>query len=457
MQSSSDQNANGKPSPLLTEPVGRTLIRLSAPMVLGVAAIVLFNTVDTFFVGQLGALELAAMSFTFPVVLVVMSISMGLSIATTSVVSRTIGSGDTARVIQLTTHALILANILVFLFCVLGLLTIDPLFRALGATEDILPLIREYMIPWYLGVGFLVIPMVGNGSIRATGDTKTPSFIMVFAGVANVILDPILIFGLGPIPRMELQGAAVATVISRSLTFLAALWILHKREHLLDWSLPKMSQMWESWRQVLYIGAPAAGARMLIPLSTGVLTRMVAGYGPQAVAAYGVGQRLESLVLIGVGAFGAAMTPFIGQNFGAGQLGRVKSAFGFGVKVALVLGIGMMIVLALAARPLASLFNDDPTVVDTTVKFLWIIPVSYGLYGIANLAIETFNALNRPLHAVVLISIRLFALAIPLAWVGSRWFNIPGIFGGISAANILIGAVAYLYTMRFLSRLKREA
>jgi putative MATE family efflux protein len=422
-------------------------------MVLGVAAIVLFNVVDTFFVGQLGALELAAMSFTFPVVLVVMSISMGLSVATTSVVSRTIGRGDAAGVIRLTTHALILANSVVILFCVLGILTIDPLFRALGATEDILPLIKQYMIPWYLGVGFLVIPMVGNGSIRATGDTKTPSFIMIFAGVVNVILDPILIFGLGPIPRMELQGAAVATVISRSLTFLAALWILHKRERLIEWSLPKMNQMWDSWRQVLYIGAPAAGARMLIPLSTGVLTRMVASYGPQAVAAYGVGQRLESLVLIGVGAFGAAMTPFIGQNFGARQCGRVKEAFVFGVKIALVLGIGMMIILALAAQPLAALFNDDPVVIAAAIQFLWIIPISYGLYGIATLAIEAFNALNRPLHAVVLISIRLFALAVPLAWVGSLWLGVPGIFAGISAANILIGALAYLFTMRFLKRL----
>jgi putative MATE family efflux protein len=422
-------------------------------MVLGVSAIVLFNVVDTFFVGQLGALELAAMSFTFPVVLVVMSVSMGLSVATTSVVSRTIGSGDTAGVIRLTTHALILANGVVILSCVLGILTIDPLFRALGATEDILPLIKQYMIPWYLGVGFLVIPMVGNGSIRATGDTKTPSFIMIFAGVVNVILDPILIFGWGPIPRMELQGAAIATVISRSLTFLAALWILHKRERLIEWSLPKVNQMWDSWKQVLYIGAPAAGARMLIPLSTGVLTRMVAGYGPQAVAAYGVGQRLESLVLIGVGAFGAAMTPFIGQNFGAGQYDRVRQAFGFGVKIALVLGIVMMVVLALAARPLAALFNDDPVVIASAVQFLWIVPISYGLYGIASLAIETFNALNRPLHAVVLISIRLFVLAIPLALMGSLWFDIPGIFGGISAANILIGVVAFVFTKRTLNRL----
>ena len=153
-------------------------------------------------------------------------------------------------------------------------------------------------------------------------------------------------------------------------------------------------------------------------------------------------QRLESLVLIGVGAFGAAMTPFIGQNYGAGQCDRVRAAFGFGTKIALVLGISMMVLLAVAARPLAALFNDDPKVIAAAVQFLWIIPISYGLQGIAAMSIETFNALNRPLHATALISIRLFALAVPLAWVGSVWFQLPGIFGGISIANGIIGILA---------------
>ena len=444
-------------SPLLSAPVGPTMLRMAAPMVLGMASVVLFNVVDTYFVGQLGALELAAMSFTFPPVFVIMSLSMGLSVATTSVISRAIGSGDRQQVRRLTTHALALANTVVALFCLAGLLTIDPLFRALGAGDDVLPLIRQYMVPWYIGVGFLVIPMVGNGAIRATGDTRTPSYLMMLAGGLNMVLDPVLIFGLGPLPRLELQGAALATVIARSMTFFAALWILSVRERMLDLSLPSPAQLWDSWRRVLHIGGPATGAKLLVPLSTGVLTRMVSGYGPHAVAGFGVGQRMESLVLIGVGALSAAATPLVGQNFGAGNCERVKETLAFGVKVALIWGAGVAALLALAAVPLASAFNDQPEVVAAAVSYMWIVPVSYSAYGVALLVIEVFNAVNRPLRAVAIIGVRLFVLAIPMAWAGSLVWGTPGVFAGISASNVLVGLLASLLAWRLFSRFESDA
>ena len=450
-----DPHSNTEGSPLLTAPVGPTLIRMAAPMVLGMASVVLFNVVDTFFVGQLGALELAAMSFTFPVVFVVMSLSLGLSVATTAVISRAIGTGDLQQVRLLTTHALALANLLVVLFCVAGLLTIDPLFSLLGAGADTLPLIRQYMVPWYVGVGFLVIPMVGNGAIRATGDTRTPSYLMIFAGLVNVVLDPLLIFGWGPFPRLELQGAAITTIIARAMTFVAALWILHYRERMLVLSLPRLAQLWDSWKRVLYIGTSAAGARMLIPLSTGVLTRMVAGHGPHAVAGFGVGQRLEALVMIGLGAMGAATTPFVGQNFGAGQCGRVREAMLFGIKVSMLWGGAVALLLVLGAQPLARLFNDQPQVLQTAVRYAWIVPLSYGTHGVALLVIEIFNAVNRPLRSLLIIFIRLFVLAIPLAWAGSVLWGVPGIFAGISASNLLTGAVAAVMAWRMIARLAR--
>jgi len=422
-------------------------------MVLGMASVVLFNIIDTFFVARLGPAELAAMSFTFPVVFTVMSLSLGLSVAATSVISRAIGRGDTAQVRRLTTHALALANSVVAIFCVAGLLTIDPLFAALGAGEEIRPLIRQYMVPWYIGVGFLVIPMVGNGAIRATGDTKTPSYLMIFSGLLNAIIDPLLIFGLGPFPRLELQGAAIATIISRSMTLVAAVWILHHRDKMLDLSLPRPAVLWDSWRQFLFIGAPAAGAKMLMPLSTGVLTRMVSSHGAFAVAAFGVAQRLEALAMIGVGALGAAVSPFIGQNYGAKNLQRVRQAFRFVVAVALGLGLALAILLGIFARPLILLFNDQPDVVHTASWFLWLVPASYGLFGAAMMTIEAFNAINRPLRAVVVIFVRLFVLAIPLAWAGDMVWGLPGIFAGISAGNMLIGVGSYAATRRFLSGL----
>jgi len=272
-------------TPQLVEgPVGKTLVRLTLPMLVGILGMVAFNLVDTFFVGRLGTRELAAMSFTFPVVLVVSSIARGLGVGTTAVISRAIGEGDHQKVQRLTTDSLLLSLLVVIAFVVVGVLTIEPLFRLLGAGDEVLPLIKRYMLIWYVGMPFVVIPMVGNSAIRATGDTKTPSVIMLTAMLVNLGLDPLLIFGPGPFPRLELAGAALATAIARASALGVSLYVLRKREGMITLSLPRLRELANTWRRVLYLGVPAAATYIVIPLSTGIVTRLVAGYGVDRVA-----------------------------------------------------------------------------------------------------------------------------------------------------------------------------
>ncbi len=419
-------------------------------MMVGIAAILFFNLVDTFWVGQLGGLELAAMGFTFPVVMVVMNLTIGLSIGSTAVIASSLGEGDESDTRRLATDALILALVLVTAVSAVGILTIEPLFRALGAEEDTLPLIREYMEPWYLGVGLLVIPMVGNGAIRATGDTKTPSLVMVIIGLFNAGLDPLLIFGWGPFPALGLRGAAYATVGSYIGAFVVAGWVLTKREKLIAFELPKPSQVIASWRRILRIGLPAAGTNLLTPLAAGAITRVVSSHGPEAVAAYGAGTRVEGLAMMGVYAMTAALTPFVGQNHGAGKIERIRETLRFNVKVATVWGVGAAALLALLANPLARLLNDDPAIVEYTKLFLWIVPASYIPYGIALLVAAMYNAMEMPLKATLLAALRLVALAVPLAWLGSYLYGLPGLFGGIVAANVVMGITAALVIRRDL-------
>ena len=199
-------------NPLLEGPIARTLVRMALPMAFGMAALILFNVVDTLYVGRLGATQLAAMSFTFPVVYMLMHVAVGLGIGLVAVVSRVIGEGDHQRVRRLTSDGLILANTVVIVLAVAGLLSIDPLYRALGAGDDLVSMIKSYMVWLYGGVGFLVIPIMGNSAIRATGDTKTPAIIMAVAGVVNIALDPLLIFGIGPFPRLGFDAAGGVNV-----------------------------------------------------------------------------------------------------------------------------------------------------------------------------------------------------------------------------------------------------
>jgi putative MATE family efflux protein len=436
----------------LTEgPVGRTLIRLTIPMLFAILTMVAFNLVDTAFVGRLGTKELAAISFTFPVVLVVNSLAGGLGVGASAVISRAIGQGDRYRVQRLTTDSLALAVAVVAVFSLVGLATIDPLFRLLGATPAVLPLIRQYMTLWYIGVLFVVIPMVGNAAIRATGDTKTPAVIMMVAAGINLALDPLLIFGLGVFPGLGLTGAALATVIARAMTLLASLWVLVRRERMVVWSRPRFKEVLTSWKQVLYIGLPAAGTNVLVPISAGIITGMVAAYGPEAVAALGVGSRIESLSLGVFMALASVLTPFVGQNWGAGRLDRVRLSVSYAQRFALLWGALLFMILVAFGGPVALIFNDDAIVVATLVDYLRIVPLSYGLLGMLMLANAALNALNRPLQSALLTVLRLFVLYVPLAAMGSALLGLQGIFAAAAVANVLAGVAAFFWLRHVLA------
>jgi len=427
---------------LLTEgPVGKVLVKLTIPMIFGMVGIVAFHLVDAFFVGQLGAQELAALSFTFPVVMVIGSIALGLGAGASAVISRAIGEGDSERVKRLTTDSLVLSVLIVVAIVIVGFLTLDPLFRLLGATPELLPLIRQYMVIWYPGMVFLVVPMVGNNAIRATGDTKTPALIMIMAAIVNTVLDPLLIFGPGPLPRLGLAGAATATVIARALSLVTAFWVLYYRDRMVTFVIPTFKAAVNSWKSILYIGLPTAGTRIIIPLSIGVVTRLMASYGPEAVAAFGVSVRIEFFAMTVLVALSSVISPFVGQNWGAGRYDRVKLGTQYSKRFSMVWGGAMLIVLALSARLIAPLFNDDPKIISTTVLYLMIVPIGFGFQGVLQISATTLNVLQKPLHAAALVGTQMFILYIPLAYAGSFVFGLKGAFFGIVAAQSVAGVI----------------
>lgn len=444
-------------NPRLTAgPVAPTLARLAAPMLAAMLAMVGFNIADTFFIGRLGTEPLAAISFTFPVIVVVSSIALGLGIGTSSAIARAIGRGDRDRVRRLTTDALVLVFGVVLVLAAVGMATVRPLFTALGAEPHVVRLIADYMEIWYLGVPVVVIPMVGNGAIRATGDTRTPAAIMLLAMVVNLGLDPLFIFGLGPVPALGLRGAAIATVGSRAITLVAALLILHRRERMLCFERPALADVLESWRSILYVGLPAALTNLIVPASMAFVTRFVAAFGVAAVAGFGVATRLEMVPLMVINALGSVLVPFVGQNWGAGEVARVRSAVKISHGFALVVGAVAVVLFRAAGSSIARVFNATPEVVETVVLYGGLVGFGWGLQGVVTLSTATFNALNRPLPSSTLALLRMAVLYVPLAWLLSRRFGLVGIFVAALVANIVTGGVAILWTRVAIARLSRD-
>lgn len=433
---------------LLEGSVAGHLQRLALPMVWGILATMSFNVVDTYFVAQLGSAPLAAMSFTFPVVMVINSFAIGLGAGTSSAVARAYGAGDLERVRRLVTDASLLALLVALSISAVGLATIKPLFRLLGADPEMLPLIADYMVPWYLGAVFAVVPMVALSSLRAIGNSALTGRIMVAVAFFNLILDPLLIFGLLGFPRLELQGAALSTVIARGVSFFAALYFLVRREHLMAPPQRKLSVLLASWRTVLAVGLPAIATNVIIPMAGGVVVALVAVHGTDAVAGLGVALRIEPLALIVFYALSSVVGPFIGQNAGAGKVERMQRTVSVLARFCIGFGAALAVLLYFAGPAVVRLFSDSPQVLAVAIAYLTLVPFSYAGYGFVMSANAAFNGLGHPLPATLISFLRVLGVYLPLAWVGNQLWGITGLFAATATANLLLGGLAWWWLRR---------
>jgi len=433
-------------------PVGRQLVQMTLPVLLGILTMMGQTLIDAWFLGRVGDRALAAHAFSFPILMIVTSVAIGLGAGTSSVVARAIGCDDDNRARRLTTDSLLLSFIITALVSALGIATIDPLFRLLGAPADMLPLIHGFMVILYLGVPFVVVGMVAMASMRATGDTRLPSKIMILGSVLNVLLDPVLIFGVGPVAGLGLNGAAVAALLARGSIFVTGVYFLRYRLDMVSFSRPGSAELLRSWRDILHVGIPAAATNAIVPVGTAVITAMIARYGPDAVAGFGVASRIESLTLVMYYAMSAIIGPFVGQNLSAGRQDRILLALRLCAGFCLVSGLVVAALLAGWAGFLPSLFSDSADVLGVARMFLLTAPIGYGAYGIVMVMNASFNGMGQPMPAVAISVGRIIALYLPMAMAGMSLFNERGIFAAYAAANIVSGAIAYGWATKTVQR-----
>jgi putative MATE family efflux protein len=293
--------------------------------------------------------------------------------------------------------------------------------------------------------------------MRATGDTLLAGKLMIAAAILNILLDPIFIFGFGPIPEMGLNGAAIAGLLSRGAFFVVGTWYLRYRLDLVTFGKPDRAELRQSWRDVLHVGLPAAGTNVIVPMGLALVTAMIADFGPKAVAGFGVASRIESLVLVPFYALSAIIGPFVGQNLSALREDRIQLSLRLSAIFCIASGLAIAAILALASGFLPRLFSDSPEVIDVTKTFLWIAPIGYGTYGIVMFVNASFNGLGRPMPGVAVSVMRIVVLYIPLALIGKALFGIVGIFGAYALANLLSGGIAFMWARIVVSRLFRQA
>ncbi|MBV1915961.1 MAG: MATE family efflux transporter [Pseudomonadales bacterium] len=438
-----------KPARDLTNgPVTPLLLGMAIPMVWGILSMIVISLGDIYFIGQLGSKELAALSFAFPIVMIFGRLSRGMGTGAGSVIARSIGAGDQQSVERLCRDSLILSLIVMLIFAALGLTTIDLIFGLMGASPEILSYIHQYIEVWYFGAIFLAIPMSGNAILRAAGNARAPSQVMIFTSAINLALAPVLIFGLVGFPAMGLMGAAVATIVARALSVILTLYILVYQESLLKFSIPSWDDFVLSSRSILHVGLPAAVSAMIIPLSGAVLIRLMADYGTDAVAAFGIVTRIEALAMVPLLAIAGSIAPFVGQNFGAKKYHRI----GEGLKAAAMLTTLCSVTIAILffsfSTPIISVFNDEIGVIGIANHFLLIVPISFMGAGLVVMTSASCNALGKPRIAVTLAIARFVVLLIPLALIMGHHFGYVGVFWAMFLSNFIAAIVAVIILRR---------
>ena len=426
----------------------RQLWQQTWPMALGVMSLLGFYLVDSIFVARLGTAPLAAQSFTFPLAFLVIGVQVGIGIAIAALISRAIGAGQQDQANRLGALVLTGGGLLLGVLLLLLWLLQAPAFSLIGASDAIRELIRPYWAIQVLAMWVGGVLYFGYSLFRAHGNTRFPGLMMVLTSLLNLMLDPILIFGVGDWDGFGLPGAALASL----LAFAIGLGILVLALRGKGWVQRHgmLVQMRVSAWPFAQIAGPAMISQLMPPLAAMLATALVARAGDQAVAAWGMASRLESFSIVLVLGMTMALPPWLGRCYGGNDWDTVRRL----MRVAATMVIGWQLVLgllmALLAAPLAGLLVDTAPVQAYLALLIRWLPPSYGLLGVCMLVVSASNALGWPMRAMLISFLRLFLCYLPLLWLGYQLGDFGGLALGAAFGNLLAGVMAWMFYQQAL-------
>lgn len=426
----------------------KTLLITGISMIPATLAMSLFNIVDTFFVGKLGTAALSAMGFCFPIVGIVSCLHHGLSTAIMALLSHALGRGDKADAARMIAHGMGFTVIVSLFIGILGAIFVRPLCALWIETPEVLDYVCQFMQIWFLGSFTIALGLSSHKLVMAIGFPKLAAVWMIAALAVNVILEPIFIFGLGPIPALEMYGAAIATVLAQALTPIGCLYILNKKLNVFNAAVLNLRQFGQSIIRILKFSIPTILGTLINPLAGFIMTTLSAHFGDETVAAMACESRLESIAFVVPMSIGMGLMPMIAQNYGAKQFERIEQIRKLSMRFAGIYLFICAIILNFAAVELVSLFSDDPGVIELGARALRIISWSFLGQEIFRFGGFVFSGCNRPGASAAFNMCKIFAFLIPLSMLCIPFENVNWLFYGrliaeLSSCVIIVIAAKY--------------
>ncbi|MFW6308589.1 MAG: MATE family efflux transporter [bacterium] len=424
---------------IIDQPVLPTILKLSWPIMVGESMQLMYNLADTFWVGKLGAQYLAAITVSFPIIFIIFSVGIGFSISGVALVSQYTGAGEHDKANLATAQIFVFAISLSLIFSIIGQFLGRDLLILIGADSEILPHAFAYFRVIAAGIPLMFIYFIFSSVLQGIGDTKTPMYLKLVAVFANVVLDPLLIFGVGWFPELSIQGAAVATVITRLFAAAVGLYIIFSGKRGLHLKLHHFYPDWDMIKKIVKIGFPAAVGDSGLSIAVSILTSIVAGFGTFTLAAYGVANRITSIIRMPAMGIGRATGVIVGQHLGADQKDEaektawISTGIIFGVMI--ILAVGMLF----TAGTLVSIFTDETEVIRIGSHYLKIVGFGFTFLGAQIVLAGALSGAGKTVQQTFFRLLTLWGFQIPLAYGFAHYleWGSSGIWWGIFTAKLL--------------------
>lgn len=427
------------------------LFRLSLPIVFANILQTAYQLTDTFWVGRLGEEAVAAVSLSFPVIFLLISLGGGLAIAGAIMVAQYKGGGNLRQVDYVSAQTLWLMAFVSVVLSVLGYFTAAPIMHFLGAEDAVFAPAVAYLKISFLGMIFLFTFFMFQSLMRGVGDVKTPLLIVLGTVLLNLVLDPLLILGFGPVPAFGVSGAAMATVFTQGVAAVIGLFILFSGKYGIHFKKENLKPDFALAKKMFFLGFPASMEQATRALGMGMMFFLVADFGTAALATYGIGTRILSLMIIPALGMAMATATFVGQNIGAGKKERAEEVAKTSTTVSFVFLTLLGAVIYLFAEPLSAAFiPDSPLVIQSTTAFIKVMALSFGFMGLQQVVGGVFMGAGDTTTSMLLSVMAVWVFRFPLAYLLSRHTALGemGIWYSFPISNVLSGVVSYFWFLK---------
>ncbi|MFC1478211.1 MATE family efflux transporter [Candidatus Margulisiibacteriota bacterium] len=425
-----------------------SLLSLSVPIVFANILHTAYNLTDTFWLGRLGQHAVASVSLSFPIIFLLISLGGGMSIAGSILVAQYKGKGDKHSVDYIAAQTIIVMCFSSVIVSILGFFNADNYMRLLGVETAVYIDSVKYLKIIFLGVLFLFGFFVFQALMRGVGDVKTPVYISLGTVLLNLILDPLFIFGYGFIPPMGVSGAAIATITTQGLATIIGMFILFSGNYGIHLHLKNLKPDIALIKKMYKLGLPASIEQSMRALGLLIMTFLVAGFSTVIIAAYGIGSRILSFIIIPSIGLAMATSTLVGQNIGAGKLERAERIVKISARTSFVVLSVTGLLIFIFARPLAAFFIPrDIGAITYSTAFIRIMALTFGFLGIQHVLCGAFRGSGDTIAAMVMAVISLWLLQFPLAFVLSRFtvLSESGIWWSYPITNVIAAAIVVIY------------